>query len=136
MDKAKIVALAIVVIGIVVVMLTSNSEDKIRWKSYDEALELSKKNNKYVFIYFYSETCPYCKLAEKVLNDEEVAKEIENRFIPVKTDELMRYSHFFKDQQRIGTPSFLILDSNGNAIDLRVGYMDKETFLKFISQYG
>jgi thioredoxin-related protein len=61
--------------------------DTIQWHDYKTGSEISKKTNKKLYIYFYSNTCPWCvKMEKDTLADKDIAKYLNKNYVPVKVD--------------------------------------------------
>ena len=59
----------------------------VKWYSFEEAVALSKKEKKQIFIDVYTTWCGPCKMMDKfTFNDPEVAKVLNENFYPVKLD--------------------------------------------------
>ena len=56
--QVAIFIIIITLLAFTVLILASS----IKWLGYEDGLRLGKETNKLVFIYFFSPTCPYCKL--------------------------------------------------------------------------
>ena len=55
------------------------------WQRLDKALALAKDSGKHIVINFYTDWCPNCRrMNERTYRDEEVLKQIQQAFIPVK----------------------------------------------------
>ncbi len=139
-------ALILIISGLVLVLISqvpSQTADKIEWKTYQQALNLAKKDNKPVFIYFYSESCEYCRaMSANVFSDSHIAKIVNGNFVPVKVDVMKnteivkKFIPVFKEKKvYFVTPSYIILDPNGNVIGIENGYLEKTDFENFITNF-
>lgn len=55
------------------------------WQRLDKALELAKGSGKLIIVNFYTDWCPNCRrMNEKTYRDEDVLKQLDKSFIPVK----------------------------------------------------
>ena len=97
---------------------------------FNRGVELAKKNNKDVLIYFYGEYCPYCvQMEEFVLGDPEVDKYINERFVVVSVNinDAKELDHRFN---AYGTPYFVVYDPKSDRIVLSIfGSREREDFL-------
>jgi len=135
-------AYILITLGIILVVASQmhSDPDIINWESYSEALKFAKKDNKLIFVYFYSDNCPYCKsMSSKVFSDERIAGILNEKFTPVKvnvrvdSDLVKKFVSSFKEKNMdFVTPSYIIIDSNERIIDMKEGYLEKSEFEKFI----
>lgn len=96
----------------------------------------AKKNNKLIMIYATSKSCYYCKTMDKeVFAINEVQKEIEKNYILVKVDvgEASLPFDLIKKYKKI-TPSFFILNSDGEFIIQYPGSWSKSDFLEILKE--
>ena len=55
------------------------------WQRLDKALALAKDSGKHIIINFYTDWCPNCRrMNERTYRDDEVLKQLQQAFIPVK----------------------------------------------------
>ncbi|MCD6357073.1 MAG: DUF255 domain-containing protein [Thermoproteales archaeon] len=106
---------------------------QVHWISYEEALAQAKEEGRPVYIYFYSERCPYCKLMEATFSDEEVANLLNSEFIPVRVD-VDKRPDLASLYMVPGTPAHLFLYPNGSIIGGVVGYRSPEEFLRILER--
>lgn len=60
---------------------------KVKWITFEEAVEKSKSEKKKIFIDVYTEWCGWCKVMDKnTFTDPEVAKLLNEKFYAVKLD--------------------------------------------------
>jgi len=79
--------------------------------SYEEGLELQKKNNKIIMIDVMRSDCHYCKdMDKKVFENKEMAKWIEKRFIPVRLN--LDFDKLPLGLNVYFTPTFFFIDKN------------------------
>ena len=65
----------------------STQKKTILWHKYDEALELAKKENKHVLVFFTTNWCGYCKkMKEYTFTDPRVFALMSEEFILAKVD--------------------------------------------------
>ncbi|MCQ4152846.1 MAG: thioredoxin family protein [Archaeoglobi archaeon] len=76
--------LLVAVIGIIVLLYQSNSEEmSSSWMSYGDAVNESKKTGKMLFIFISSPTCPVCKEFRDFFSKEGVMDKISAKYLPV-----------------------------------------------------
>ncbi|MBF0117321.1 MAG: thioredoxin fold domain-containing protein [Desulfobacterales bacterium] len=105
---------------------------EIKWYSYQEGVDMAKKEGKMVYIYFYTDWCPYCKIMEKnTLKNEGVIEYLAKSFISVRIntdkerDIPMRYGVR-------GLPSNVFLSKEEALIGSRPGYIETDVMLKVL----
>jgi len=136
----------------------SYGQNKIKWMSWEEAIEKSKKNKKKIFVDIYTDWCGWCKKMDKsTFAENDIAKYINNNFYTVKFDAEMTTSVTLKNteykyiksgargyhelaayllQGRMSYPSMVFLDEDFNLIQAIPGYQEKDDFEMIISYFG
>ena len=134
------------------------AQNKIKWLTWEEAMEKSKVEKKKIFIDIYTEWCGWCKKMDKsTFADNDVAKYINENYYPVKFDAEMTSPVTLKGteykfvksgargyhelaayllQGRMSYPSMVFLDEELNLIQAIPGYQDKSTFEMIITYFG
>lgn len=134
--------------------LNAQQQLSVEWKSIQEALDM-KKNNKFIFIDFYTTWCGWCKrMDQTTFTDNRIIQFLNTHFIPVKFNaegfETVTYKgQTFRNQanpsfrsthpftfhilgQRVGYPSFAILDEKNDLILIIPGYQSPENLLNIL----
>jgi thioredoxin-related protein len=108
-------------------LLSSLSLFALEFHSYDDALKLQKQNQKTIMIDVVRTDCHYCTDMEKnVLQDPEMIKYLEAKFIPVKINldneklPLGIKAHF--------TPTFFFVDTEQKIIKTIPGSWNAQDF--------
>ncbi len=110
------------------------SSDNIKWHSYKEGMESGKKNQKKVFLYFYSDSCGYCEEMEKVtFKDISVIDILDKNFISVKVNADKERKAVSSYNVR-GLPSNWFIRENGETISNLPGYIPPD-MLFFVLKY-
>lgn len=124
------------------------SSIKFQYETLNNAVKISKEMEKPVFIYFTADGCGPClKMEHSVFTDSLVMDYYNTNFICVKshrkrlsssgivTDEEKRLNKpidLVMDKYYIsGTPSFVIIDSEGNLIHKSIGYKTQSELIQF-----
>jgi thioredoxin-related protein len=134
-------------------------QPELKWYSLKEAMELSKKNPKKIFIDMYTDWCGWCKKMDaETFNNPAISKYLTDNFYLVKFDAETRDTITFKDKQyvnkstgnrpphelavellggKMSYPTIVYLDENLNPLSAVPGYMtpsDIEPVLIFFSR--
>ena len=69
-------------IGIILFFLTpANSQNKIRWASWDTFPEKLQNNNRKFIVYFYYDGCKWCRFMEETtFASDHIAKFVNQKF--------------------------------------------------------
>lgn len=128
--------------ALVVIFLTSgytnlnfskDSEDGIQFYrgSWDEALEITSKENKVIFVDVYATWCGPCKLMKAhTFSDKGVGSFYNLNFINVTVDgEKGEGPDFVKKYGVKAYPSLFFIDSNGELVKGARGYQNPKQFI-------
>lgn len=102
--------------------------------TWQEALTLSKSENKLIFLDAYASWCGPCKImARTTFMDEDVAAFFNENFVNVKMDmekdlEGPRLSGKYK---LVAYPTLYFIDSTENVVQSTMGYYKPKPFLKY-----
>lgn len=133
--------------------------DLVKWYTWEEAIELNKKNPKKIFIDIYTEWCGWCKRMDKTtFNQKDVANYLNTYFYPVKMDAEMKreiqYQGFTFDyisqgrrgyhtlaasllNNKLSFPSCVAMDEKVDRITIIPGYREADAMmviLRFIKE--
>ena len=112
----------------------SAPKNEIPWgDNLRQAQELSRQTGKPVLLHFFSDTCPPCKMMEKItFPDPEITKTIQNSFIPVKLNARNnpREAQMFNVQC---VPRDIVLLPNGQIINSAEGGQDPSRYSQFLA---
>lgn len=129
------------------------SDSGLNWLKYDKAIELGKKQNKHVLVYFTTSWCGYCKKMKKTtFTDPKVMELMNGDFILAMVDGDSKNKLQVNDkdgkpmemtEQELtrafgvrGYPTFVFLKADGTTIAPISGYLSADQFelaLRFIS---
>lgn len=135
----------------------SQNTGKVKWYTFEEAVELAKKNPKKIFIDIYTDWCGWCKKMDaETFTHPEIAKYLNEKFYPVKlnseTNDTIHFNgyNFINEgagrrsahqlsiallQGKMSYPSIVYMAENFQLITVVPGYMTPEAMepvLKFI----
>ncbi len=128
----------------------------IHWMSWEEAMEKSKTEKRFIFIDVYTQWCGWCKRMDKnTFQQEEVAKYINEHYYPIRFDAEYKdvislhgkEYHFVPSGRRgyhelaaaitfgkLSFPTIVFMDPDWKVIQPIPGYQDAKTF-RLISKY-
>lgn len=96
------------------------SAQAVEWSkaSFEEAVNLAKNENKYIFIDCYTEWCTWCKVMDKeTFTDPQVSDFINQQFIPLKLDMEKPAQTALGAKYRVRMfPSFLVFNPEGTLV--------------------
>lgn len=106
--------------------------------NFDEEMIINqaKKENKMIMVYATAKSCYFCKKMEKnVLSDSEVKEKLEKNYILVKVDMDENSLPFgLMAKYKKITPSFFVLDKDGNFKIQYPGSWTKSDFLEILQE--
>lgn len=103
------------------------------YENIELAQEVARKENKFVFVFFTFEGDNIGeKFEERVLTDPQIVMKLNEKFISVYVD-INKQIEMAKKFNIIGTPTSIILNSNGEKIT-GIGAFDKEMFFLTINE--
>lgn len=82
-------AMAIIALTLASVLTASSidSENTVKWLTFEQAVEMAKKEKRPIFIDVYTDWCGWCKVMDKnTFSDAHVAALLNEKFYPVKFD--------------------------------------------------
>ncbi|MDD5569848.1 MAG: DUF255 domain-containing protein [Bacteroidales bacterium] len=131
----------------------------IKWYTFQQAMELNKKNPKKVFIDLYTDWCGWCKRMDAVtFSNKVIAKYMNEHYYCVKFNAERKDTIVFKGttfvnanptvsrsphqlavalvKGQLSYPNFVIMDDSMNVIQALPGYKDPITFEPIIKFFG
>ncbi len=134
------------------------AQNKIKWMTWEQAMEKSKVEKKKIFIDIYTEWCGWCKKMDKsTLSEGHLALYLNNNYYAVKFDAERINPAILKDKEykyikngtkgyhelaihflqgQMSYPSMVFLDEDLNLIQAIPGYQDVKTFEMIITYFG
>ncbi len=114
---------------------TQAASNEIQWQNYEKGIAAAKAEGKKIFLHFFTTWCGYCKIMDqKTFKDISVVQYLNENFVPIKVDADQQKE--LAIQYRVsGLPSNWFLQTDGEKIATRPGYISQEemiSFLKFI----
>jgi thioredoxin-related protein len=134
------------------------SQEKIKWLTWEEAIEKSKKEKKKIFIDIYTDWCGWCKKLDKTtFAEDHIARYINANYYAIKFNAEMESSILLKGidykfissggrgyhdlaaqllQGKMSYPSMVFLDEDYNLIQAIPGFQAVDTFEMIASYFG
>ncbi len=148
-----------IIFGLLITVLLSFSTiqaQTVNWLTWEEAIDLSEKEQKKIFVDVYTDWCGWCKKMDKAtFQHPEVAKYLNDNFYAVKFNAEQREDIQLKDKVykfvksggkgyhelavevtfgKLSYPTIVFLDEGLNVIQPIAGFKDVKTF-KMIMNY-
>ncbi|MGN8225550.1 thioredoxin family protein [Gracilimonas sp. BCB1] len=121
-------------------------ENSPEWIPINKAQEVAASTDKLIFVDVYEIGCKYCRAMDReVFPDSTVRQVLDANYIPVRIDgnsaEPIQFNgqevpskEFAQSKGAYVFPTSLILDSQGNVIKKKTGYMGVDEFRQFLYQ--
>ncbi len=105
---------------------------KFRQTTLNKAIELAKKEDKLILVYFYATWCGPCKQLKKyTFANKEVGDFYNKNFINIEFDADKKEGSLLTQKHGIkGLPTLLVLDKNEKVIYKNLGYFTSEQMLQ------
>ena len=134
-------------------------EEKIQWYTFQEAVELNKKNPKKIIVDVYTNWCGWCKVMDaKTFTDPVIIKNINKYFYAVKLNAEMKDTIVFNNytfvnpspatrgsthqlaaallNNKMSYPTTVFLDEGLNMLSPVAGYLKPENIEPILVFYG
>ena len=138
---------------------TVETGEKIHWHTFQEAIELSKKEKKKVFIDVYTSWCGWCKVMEKnTFTNPVIIKYVNQHFYAVRLDAEMKDTINFNNytfvnpnptvprsthqlassllSNKLSYPTTVYLDENFNLLTQVAGYLQPSQLEPIVKFFG
>jgi thioredoxin-related protein len=147
----------ILFIGIVLMGMQVMAQDKIKWHSIDEAVQLASQEPRVLVIDVYTDWCGWCKRMDATtFSDPEVVEIMNTHFYPVKLDaegkeDIVIGERTFKfvdngrrgyhevaaivTRGRLSYPTISYLDAQGKVLEAAPGYKTPDQFKIYLAYY-
>jgi thioredoxin-related protein len=135
-----------------------SAQNKVKWISFEQAVQLSQKQKKKILIDVYTDWCSWCKFMDRnTYTNEEVVNYINEHFYAVKFNAEQKEDitfkgkvyHFVKTSRngyhelaaellkgQLGFPSTVFLDESQSVLQSIQGYKDPLSFEMIITYFG
>lgn len=100
--------------------------------SFDEALNLAKKENKLIFIDAYTDNCQPCIMMEKnIFTLDKVADFYNSNFINLSLNLGTEHKELAERYKTFAYPTFLYINSKGDLVLSESGFTEAEEFIEY-----
>lgn len=150
---------AVIFMLIALISVPTLAQDKIKWMSFEEAVERSHKKSKHIFIDVYTDWCGWCKRMDATTFTDPVIVDLMNKhFYAVKLDAERKDTVYFQDNAFVNTnpagrrsshqlaqallkgkmsyPSFVFLNSKAEWLTVVNGYVKPPDLEKVLTYFG
>ena len=103
--------------------------DQINWYSYKQGMSLAKKENKRVYLHFYTDWCNYCKEMDKTtFHNPSVIKLLNKDFVAIRVNTNKETTVAGKYNIR-PVPDNWFLSADGKKLRNFLGYYEADQFV-------
>lgn len=143
----------------VVLQRKDNTDELIKWVSFEEAVDMLQKDKKKVFLEVYTRWCGWCKQMDEItLKDPRIAQYINENYYPVKFDAESKKQIKFKEKMyefimrpgmggyhaladefldgKLMFPTMVFLDEDMNLIQAIAGFQIPDEFERIITYFA
>jgi thioredoxin-related protein len=110
--------------------------DQVKWYGYEEGMALAQKENKRIYLHFYTDWCQYCNAMEKsTFHNAKVAKILNEEFIAIRVDTTKQHKLASRYNIR-PVPDNWFLSPDGKKLRNFLGYYEADQFvtvLRYVS---
>lgn len=100
------------------------------FSSYEDALIISKEQNKEILLVFTGEYCSFCDKQKEVILDKDVIKFLKNKVICFV--DILENKTIAKKYNVKVVPTYFLLNYKGSIVKKNVGYKNKNEFISWL----
>ena len=148
----------LIYIALLAFALNATAQDKIKWYSIEEALQLASQEPRVLVIDVYTDWCGWCKRMDATtFSDSEVVETMNKNFYPVKMnaegrDDVIIGDHTFKfvdngqrgyheiaaivTKGRLSYPTISYVDAQGRVLEAAPGYKRADQLRVYLAYYS
>lgn len=116
--------------------ISINTYSQVGWvSSFEDAQKLAIATDRLILVDFWATWCGPCKKMEmESWSDEEIG-EISKSYVPLKID-LDKNTELARRYRVRAIPLLMVIDSSGELVYKKLGYMDKDQLNKVLKKYA
>jgi len=148
----------LLLIGVVLLGLSATAQDKIKWYSIDEAIQLAQQEPRIIVIDVFTDWCVWCKRMDaSTFSDPEITATMNKYFYPVKLnaegkEDIVIGERTFKfvdnggrgyheiaaivTRGRLSYPTISYLSPQGKVLEAAPGYKTVDQFNIYLAYYS
>jgi thioredoxin-related protein len=145
-------------IGIILISLNAMGQEKIKWYTIDEAIQLARQEPRIIVIDVFTDWCGWCKRMDATtFSDPGVVDMMNSNFYPVKLnaegkEDIVIGDRTFKfvenggrgyhemaavvTRGRLSYPTISYVDAQGKVLEAAPGYKPPEQFRVYLAYYS
>lgn len=144
----KVVLFALIIVSQNAFATKPTEKVGIQWVSFEQALKLSEKEKRKVFLDVYTEWCGWCKVMDaQTFSDKNIAAYVNKKYYAVKLDAESEKTFSYKGQQMserqlaqmlkvTAYPTTVYLDENFDLLSPVPGFLKVPELTKILKFYG
>lgn len=106
--------------------------NRINWQSYKQGMSLAKKENKRVYLHFYTDWCNFCKeMDQTTFRNPSIVKMLNKDFVAIRVNTNKEIKVAGKYNIR-PVPDNWFLSANGKKLRNFLGYYEADQFVTVI----
>jgi len=156
--KLSVMKRLVIYMALLAFALNTAGQDKIKWHSIEEAIQLASKDPRVLVIDVYTDWCGWCKRMDaSTFSDPEVVEMMNKHFYPVKMnaegkEDVIIGERTFKfvdngrrgyheiaaivTKGRLSFPTISYVDAQGRVLEAAPGYKTADQFKVYLSYYA
>ncbi len=132
--------------------------DKVQWYSWEQAMELSKAEQKKIIVFIHTNSCNWCeKMENSTFNETHISAYLNEKYLPVKFNAQQKETITFNNKEykyvkngrsgyhelaavltggRLVYPTSVFLDQEGRILQSIQGYQEHHIFEMIMTFFG